>query len=344
MIEETAVTGPTMRWTRPLLLTASMLAACGDSVPAGDPDGGSNRGDAGDGVPIGNVDPAFPALASGCRSRAIFADYDLCEARGVRRMTPAEPPRWDLGLNYNPDSDDYLLALFLPSLNPGLYTPLEGAGASQYFINTYGSEYNEGGAMVEIVGRNEEAIWGRFVARLCGILREEGCREVMIGRFASLIESVPSRSEFSQPPVGGRATCETEADCRSPEGCAAEQCLGNDCVVDDSRDVPEACRHLDPLQRSGGCDQRAVDSTCLELHWSSAGFSEGFQMVQAEFESSCAPGSQVAACSAVGRVGRCRLTPADATFEASFYDSGPGAFTEAAARTQCSSMGGAFLR
>jgi hypothetical protein len=165
------------------------------------------------------------------------------DRRGVRRQ-PGEATVFDLGYASDEDAFAYL-GILVPSLELGRYVGADGAAVRQRLggaVSGRDSDVEGGAVDVEIIGRTGEVIWGRFLARLCGL--DEGC-QTMNGRFSARIDGSPSEVPFGfggGPYEDSVGFCWSDgSECRlSPElppGCGVARCVSRECVVA----VPPSC-------------------------------------------------------------------------------------------------------
>ncbi len=165
------------------------------------------------------------------------------DTRGARRQ-PGPNATFDLGYASDEDAFAYL-GILVPSLEVGRWTGDEGAAVRERLggaVSGRGSDIEGGAVDVEIVGRSGEVLWGRFLARICGL--DEGCK-AMNGRFSARLDEVPSEVPFgfgSGPYRDSATFCwDDGADCRLPNelppGCGVARCVRRECVVE----VPPSC-------------------------------------------------------------------------------------------------------
>lgn len=136
------------------------------------------------------------------------------------------PSRYDLGV-YTGIEGWVPVALYVPSLEPGLYRDRDGVAASTGL--TFTAEYSTwtsvttqwfSGMLIEIAGRSDGAVWGRFLAHMCLDDSIKDCYNFEAGRFSAAIDDVPSSYEFGQPsdrlpPNALSALCEVPSDCNT---------------------------------------------------------------------------------------------------------------------------------
>jgi hypothetical protein len=90
--------------------------------------------------------------------------------------------------NQNPLGSGFMI--LLPSLEPGVYVPIDGTSMSDGLgFEIYSSSARYGTATVRVDGREGDAVWGRFLGRLCTNLSY--C-EYVHGRFAGVLGTEPS--------------------------------------------------------------------------------------------------------------------------------------------------------
>lgn len=192
------------------------------------------------------VPPGYPTLGTGCRSHFTYKWHyllfdsrgtaDEVDARGVRRI--AESPftgTYDLGSQSTSKDGYHPVVMFLPSLEVGVYDA-SNTGLQHVLLGTHGSDVKNGrtGVRVEIVGARPDAVWGRFLGRVCEVgSSKDDCYHFEEGRFSAARDAAPSDFEFGYPIKGGSGLelCETRADCPShgssiPPLCTQGVCTG----------------------------------------------------------------------------------------------------------------------
>jgi hypothetical protein len=230
--------------------------------PDGGPDGGPETGDPpvcdGQGAPA--VPAGFPALGARCPAHFTYhletsspstsSDGDDIADRGARPMTEPEFAGYhDLGYSFGTSTGDYTVALFLPSLAPGVYRGPDGAQVKRSVAALYDTALasipgfsngealpSRNGVLVEIAGNAGGAIWGRFLAVAC-VSDLDDCIHFERGRFSARIEAAASAGEFggaSSRAVNAWAApayvCEALDDCPpATAACVREwRCEGGD--------------------------------------------------------------------------------------------------------------------
>ncbi len=236
-------------------------------------DDGSSPGSPGtpdqacDGSLASEIPDGFPLLGEGCRSRFQYAwenhlfdasgEEDQVSGRGVRAFPDdISLSRYDMGVDLG--DGFFTVYLFVPSLDPSIYRDEDGGFAGHWIGSSYDTfDTSISGVMVEVAGRSDAAIWGRFVAKMCDDPDIDDCFIFKAGRFSAAIDDAPSAYEFGFPPQGERdrasAVCETTSDCNVADcnvvTCDEYRCIGQPiqgaCASDESCDWYEGCVPLD---------------------------------------------------------------------------------------------------
>lgn len=192
------------------------------------------------------VPAGFPSLGPGCRSHFVYrwsdqlfsttGKTDNSDPRGARRIEDSPfTGTFDLGTQSASKDGTHNIALFLPSLSPGVYRAADGVGVLHALTNRLSTGLANGktGALVEVVGATDSAVWGRLVARMCA--NGGSTKDCMVfdeGRFSAARDAERSELEFGYP-IGkgsGLELCETRADCPAygalPPLCTSGLCSG----------------------------------------------------------------------------------------------------------------------
>ncbi len=243
-----------------------------------DPDLGACTG-AGPAVPSG-----YPQLGPGCATHIVYSLGDSndsspeeavrvldlpptdegASARGARPI-PDAAGAYDLGLQSSDDPFFFPVALYLASLEPGIHRdderfairsqlgsffPLESTDRDGRFSAT-----NYGTGTIEIAGRTDAAVWGRFIGRVCSFTYE--CRYTL-GTFAAALETTPSDLGYGTVPIDpppDRVEVEycfdDHPDCPAPTSCATFPCSRHRCQFTPDNTVCGADEYCSLEQ--GGC-------------------------------------------------------------------------------------------
>ena len=169
-------------------------------------------------------------------SRRGSGRYDVASRRGVR-PSPKRIQGFDLGIYRKTSTGSWSnVWLFLPSLEPRVYRLVDRAVALAIAIELEGegTRYDKPkGARIEIVGKNETAIWGRFVATTCHTA--DDCYAMTLGTFSGAIDTTESGLKIGDPrfatPDGGTGDmlCDQPQDCEPKGECGEASCSSRQC-------------------------------------------------------------------------------------------------------------------
>lgn len=255
-----------------LVTLAALLSCCmrgvEDDAAEPGPDGDADSDADGDeGLPTGGpaatcdgslapeIPDGYPALGPACRSRfryewvnELFDTAGNDDVHGPRGARPLPEgvflARYDMGIRF--DGGLVSLALFLPSLEPGVYRGADGAGASRNMLSPYQSWRRSSGVLIEVAGRSDTAVWGRFVTRMCD--PADYCYSLEEGRFSAALDAETSAVDLDHPPQHEiereLMVCEISSDCDAIADCVLPRCEGFSCtgvVIEDACSSDESC-------------------------------------------------------------------------------------------------------
>ncbi len=181
------------------------------------------------------VPDGFPAVGNeGCRTVIEFGiggtdEPELFVSEFGTRSTSDGGVAFSFSRAGSPSA--ILLDFVLPSAAMGIYRPRDRASVTYFNLRGYDSEADAGpgDVLIEVVGTNGEAMWGRYLTSICDL--DDACL-LARGRFASALETdqpAPNdwgrlrRQEF------GNRLCERPTDCLASPCQAPRVCIDNRC-------------------------------------------------------------------------------------------------------------------
>ncbi|HKA89737.1 MAG TPA: hypothetical protein VKE22_18875 [Haliangiales bacterium] len=250
--------------------------ACGSPAASQGPDAMPTEADAmptpgpacdGQGVPA--IPAGFPQLGAHCLAHFTYHedvvdpinyaiehanDEDYSADRGVRPLHDGSFTGFDLGLHEAPAIP---IAIFLPRLDPGVYRRADGAeiwsgdiaGIQEFYTGVWC-----GSLRLEIDGRANGVIWGRFISDGYDAANLT-LSHITQGLFAAKIETIPSTGDVGTPwndPMPSPPECSAPYDMCS----VVPECPAKPACVD------VACGDMYSGIVHGYCENTAVDARC----------------------------------------------------------------------------------